>query len=66
MHLGGLRGYSFKGFDAFWFGIFNSFFLRPGSTARCMYGFFPPRNPGQNPGQKSGQKPGQKSGQQFN
>ena len=39
------------------------FFLSPGSTVHCIYGFSPPPNPGQNPGQKSGQKPGQKSGQ---
>ena len=32
------------------------FSLTLGSTVHCIYGFFPPRDPGQNPGQKSGQR----------
>ncbi len=44
------------------FVVSNGFFLRPGTTLDCIYGFFPPQIPGQKPGQKPGQESGQKSG----
>ena len=43
--------------------VLYTVFFRPCSTVHCIYGFFPPLEPGQNPGQNPGQKPGQKSGQ---
>ena len=54
-----LKGGGVRGFRRLWL-LFVAlcFFLRPGSTVHCIYGFSPPPNPGQKPGQKSDQKSG--------
>ena len=46
--------------DDTFFVVFAEFSLRRVvRTVHCIYGFFPPQNPGQHPSQKSGQKPDQ-------
>ena len=52
-----LRGDGLEVLDFFLLFMFLWFFsLRPDSTVHCIYGFFPPRDPGQDPGPKSGKK----------